>query len=319
MSNIKQTVQQIINAVKDTMLSYTPARSQLEGIIKYDFKIGDARTNLMQLCFSNIAMWPLIFIIATIAFDPFKNSWSLVQLLSFENPIVLFLLDGRLTAMITFFVIFFVLEWLIRKEYILIALVFYFLNRQELHINLATIAILAIYLSRISYLWWLSADVESETKKIWKAVSVLQFVAWIVSSVFILNALDYAQINYLFNQGSSLNRYDFLWFAIILHMACSHLFLCFWGHFYFKKTVEPSYLPTYFSTANWILRFNMSYYLQKLLKTQINSQIEKHTQSQKQFDELKIASPGLVKLSVESVLKKETGFLKEAGLRLSKI
>lgn len=319
MSNIKQTIQQILNAIKDTLLAYTPARSQLEGIIKYDFKIGDARTNLMQLCFSNMAMWPLIFIITAIAFDPFKNSWSLVQLLSFENPIVLFLLDGRLTPMIAIFIIFFVLEWLIRKEYILIAIIFYFVNRQELHINLATAAVLAVYLSRISYLWWLSVDVESETKKVWKTVNVLQFVAWIISSVCIINALDYAQINYLFNQGSNLSRYEFLWFAIILHMVCSHLFLCFWGHFHFKKTVEPSYLPTYFSTANWILRFGMSYYLQKLLKTQITQQLEKHSSSQKQFDELKLASPGLVKLSVESVLKKEISYLKEANLRISKI
>lgn len=318
MSNIQHTVKQILNAIKDTMLAYTPARSQLEGLMKYDFKIGDARTNLMQTCFSQMAAWPLIFIILAIHFDPFKYSWSIMQFVSFDNPVILFLLDGRLVPMITLFVIFFVLEWLLRKEYILLALIFYFLSRGELHIHLATSATLAVFLARISYLWWLSADVESQTKKIWKAVSILQFVAWIISAICILNALDYAQINFLFN-GPNFSRFDFLWIAVMLYLVCSHVFLCFWGHFHFKKTVEPSYLPTYFSTANWILRFNMSYYLQKLLKTQVNAQLEKHLQSQKQFDELKLASPGLVKLSVESVLKKEIGYLKEANLRLNKI
>ncbi|MEQ1723718.1 MAG: hypothetical protein ABL930_11120, partial [Pseudobdellovibrio sp.] len=254
-----------------------------------------------------------------IYFDPVKFSWTLVSLFSFENPVILFLLDGRLGTMMCFFVIFFVLEWLIRKEYVLLAVIFYFLNKGELHIHLASVGVLAVYLSRISYLWWLSLDAQSETQKIWKSVSILQLVAWIVSAICILNALDYVQINLLFNEKSELSRFNFLCIGVLLYHVCSHLFLSFWGHFYFQKKIEPSNLPTYYSTANWILRFNMSYYLQKLLKTQINSQLEKHAESQKQFDELKLVSPGLVKFSIESVLKKETDFLKEANLRISKI
>lgn len=312
-------IQQIINAIKDAVLSYSPARSLIESMMKYDFKLGDTRTHLMQLCFSSLASWPLILILTAIYFDPFKYSWSLVKLFSEQNLFVLFLLDGHLSSMLIFFFAFFVLEWILRKEYFLLAIVFYFLNRSELHIHLAVIAVLATYFSRICYLWWLTVDVESESKKIWKAVSILQALAWLIVVVSSLNALDYLQSNHLFNEGSDLNRYSFLALIVLLYHVFSHLFLSLWGHFYFQKVVEPSNLPTYYSTSQWILRFNMSYYLQSLLKPQIAQQLEKHIERERQFVELKAQSPALAKFAVGAVLRKEIAFLKEANLRLTKI
>lgn len=312
-------MKQILFALKEVFLSYIPSRSFIEAMMKYDFKIGDAKTSLMQLCFSNLASWPLVIILLVIGLDPFKVSFSLVNLLSFENPMVLFLLDGHLPNMLIFFLLFYFLEWIVRKEYILIAIVFYFLNRSELHVHLATVAVLAIYLSRINYLWWLSVDSESETKKIWKSISLLQFVAWIFIVTTAIGALDYIQVNNLFSQYGSLSRFNFLCVTILLYHACSHLFLSLWGHFYFQKKLEPTRLPTYYSTANWILRFNMSYYLQSLLKSQISKQLNTHLESEKQFQELKVQNKALVRFSVEEVLKKEIAYLKEATLRMGKI
>lgn len=312
-------MKQILFALKEVFLSYTPSRSFIEAMMKYDFKIGEAKTSIMQLCFSNLASWPLVIILLVIGLDPFKVSFSLVNLLSFENPVVLFLLDGRQLNMVMFFLLFYFLEWIIRKEYILIAIVFYFLNRGELHIHLATAAVLAVYLSRINYLWWLSVDSESETKKIWKAAGILQFVSWLIVSVTAIGALDYIQINGLFSQKGHLSRFNFLCVTILLYHACSHLFLSLWGHFYFQKKLEPTKLPTHYSTANWILRFNMSYYLQSLLKTQISKQLTAHQEREIEFQELKAQNMALARFSVEEVLKKEIIHLKEAGLRIGKI
>jgi hypothetical protein len=178
--------------------------------------------------------------------------------------------------------------------------------------------VMGVYLSRICYLWWLSVDVESDTKKIWKAVSQLQFVAWIVVLLIAVNALDYMQINHLFND-SDLSRFRFLAVILLLYHAFSHLFLSLWGHFYFQKKKEPSHLPVHYSSANWILRFRMSYYLQKLLKACIAEQIPKHSESQAQFAELRQINPGLSQFSLGDVLGREMGFLKEANLRLTKI
>lgn len=312
-------MKKILAALKDVLLSYVPSRSLVEAMIKFDFKIGDAHRNLMQICFSNLASWPLIPLLLLIFFDPFKFSWSLVGLLSFDNPVVLFLLDGRLTGMLTIFLLFFVLEWVIRKEYVLIGFIFYFLNRNELHIHLATVALLAVYGSRICYLWWLSVDSESETKKIWKSVSILQFAAWLFIAIATVAALDYLQTNHLFTQSGDMTRFGFLCVTVLLYHGFSHLFLSLWGHFYFQRTPEPSQLSTYYSTANWILRFNMSNYLRSLLKNRISQQLEKHLESESQYLELKKINPALANFSVGSVLGREISFLKEASLRISKI
>lgn len=312
-------MKKIFFVLKEVFLSYTPARSLIESMMKYDFKIGEMKTNLMQICFSNLASWPLIPILFIIYLDPFKYSWSLVGLLSFENPFVLLLLDGRISNMIVFFFIFFILEWVFRKEYILIAAVFYFLNRSELHIHLATVAVFAIYFSRICYLWWFSVDSESETKKIWKSVSILQTCAWFFVGFATITALDFVQLNHLFNRNGELSRFNFLCIAILLYHGFSHLFLSLWGHFYSQKKIEPSHLPTYYSTANWLLRFNMSYYLQRLLKTQVSQQLQKHLNSEAQLYELKIRNPALANFSVGDVLSREIAYLKEANLRMNKI
>ncbi len=314
----------ILSAVKDVLLSYSPGRSFVEAMIKYDFKIGDPRSNLMQLCFANLAAWPLVGLIFLISLDPFQKSWSLVNVLSYENPAVLFMLDGHMTTMVTFFLLLYFLEWIFRKEYILIAILFYFLNRGELHIHLATMGVLAVYLSRTSYLWWLSVDSESETQKIWNQVSYLQLFVWLVVTVVSIGTLDYLQINYLFGENSLLTRFGFLVAVILCYHLLGHIVLSVWGHFYFRRAIEPSHLPTYYSTANWILRFNMSHYLQSLLKTEVPPQIEKHLQNEIRLEELKaeekeIKTNALKLFSVEEVLKKEISYLKEANLRLTKI
>lgn len=310
---------EMFKALKNVILAFSPSRSFIEAMMKYDFRIGDRKGNLIQLCFSNLASWPLIPILALIFFDPFKYSWKLVDFITFENPLILFFLDGRIANMAAVFVIFFIAEWVFRKEYLLLALVFYFVNRSELHIHLATVGVLGVYASRICYLWRLSVDLESETKKIWMSASVLQFAAWLLIAFTTLTALDYLQINHLFSQTGELSRYNFLVLIVLLYHGFSHVLLSLWGHFYAQRMLEPSHLPIFFSTAKWISKFNMRYYLQNLLKLRIKEQLEKHSVSQIQLLELKEQNPGILRLSVGEALEKELSYLKEAELRLRQI
>lgn len=312
-------MKQIIIALKEVFLSYTPERSFLESIVKIDFKIGDYKTNMIQLCFSNLASWPLVIIGLLIYFDPFKYSWSLVNVLSFTNPVVLFLLNGQMLSMISFFIIFFVLQWLFRREFLLQGLILYFTNRSELHIHLAVVGVLAIYLSRICYLMWLSLDSISHTRTVWQAVGKLQLVAWLVSAILVMSTIDYIQVRHLFKEGTELSRFNFLCVAIIVYHSTSHLFLSLWGHFYVQLKKDPSQLYTYFSTARWILRFDPSYHFQTLLKNRISDQIEQHEKSMVQYEELKTLNKNIALSSVHHVLAQEITFLKEAQLRLSKI
>lgn len=312
-------MRQIFAALKEVFLCFSPERSFLESMMKIDFKIGDYKTNMMQLCFSNLGSWPLLIICTLIYLDPFRYSWSLSEALSFTNPLVLFLLSGQMLSMLQFFILFFVLQWIIRKEYILLAVVLYFTHRSELHIHLAVMAVLAIYLSRISYLMWLTMDTLSHTKRIWKSIGILQLFSWLICTIMVMSALDYIQIRHLFKEGTQLSRFNFICVTILVYHTLSHLFLSLWGHFYIQQKFDPSQLNTYFSTSHWILRFDLSYYLQSKLKTKVNEQIAQHELSLRQYQELKALNKGATLGSIHEVLNQEIVFLKEAQIRLSKI
>ncbi|AGH96320.1 hypothetical protein [Pseudobdellovibrio exovorus] len=314
----------ILSALKDALLSYMPTRSLIESMIKYDFKVGNARTHLMELCFSNLAAWPLFLLIGLIFLDPFKGSWSLVHWFGYESSIVLALLNGHMAAMVTCFFVFFVMEWLLRKEYLWIGLIFYFLNRSELHIHLAVSGVLGVYFARVLYVWWLAIDIKSKTQQIWKWVNALQFSVWVITAVVSLIALDFLQVNHLFNQAifsESLvvTRGSFLLAVVFLFHLLSHVFLCVWGHFYYQIKTDPADLPIYYSTANWILRFSMSYHLQSILKKVVPIQIEKHSENVQKIEGLTASHAGLESLPVNRVLRQELDYLREANLRLTKI
>ena len=312
-------MKQIVAALKQVFATGNPARCMLEGMMKWDFKFGDQRQNLMQLCFANLAVWPVLVVAAVLAvLNPFRFQFSLAALLGDDSRALSFLLDGHNQNLLLFFALFFLVEWLFRAETVFVALVLFFMNRGELHVNLALASVFGIYLARICYLWWLAVDSESETRKIWSVAGLLEFVAWVFAFLAALYSLDWLQINHLFD-GVTSGRLYFVTAAVMAFHGLAHLLLSVWGHFYFKKKADPSFLAISYSTSNWILRFPMSQRLQNILRKQIEVQLPKHQQIQQQFSELKGLNPGLGKLSVESVLKTETEYLKEALLRLNRI
>ncbi|MGZ3690430.1 MAG: hypothetical protein ACXVAX_02935 [Pseudobdellovibrio sp.] len=309
----------ILSALKNVFLAGSVFKCELEALIKWDFKIGSGRENLMQLCFSSLAAWPLLLGLLIISLDPFKTSFSLVNLLSYDNPFVLALLDGRTNMMLLFFAVFFVGEWLFRQSSYFILILAYLMNRSELHINLAIISMMAILLSQNCYLWWAVVDIKSETKLIWQRVQLLQFISWIISVVSALRALDYLQINHLFNEETYLNRMNFTVIVLVFYLVVRFLLLSIWGHFYFKKTQDPSFLGLHYSTSQWFLRFAISDGLEKTLKESVEQQLQQHQANARNFVELKMQNPGLGRLPLEVVLTSEIEYLKESLLRLSKI
>lgn len=310
-------MKEILQSLKDVFLALTPGRSFCESMIKADFKVGDKRTALMQLCFSSLASWPLIVLLSLVYYCPL--TWQLTRVLPEDNFMVLSLLDGRLSALIVFFAVVYVLQWIFRLEYLFLVLFFYGVRSQQLHINMAVVGVLAIYLSRISYQWWLAVDCASTTKTIWKSAHVLQLIAWLITAIMALSALDYLQRQYLFSDNGDLSRFNFLIVIVLLYHTWTHLFLSFWGHFYFQKNNEPSDLPVHYSTAQWLLRFKISQRLRLQLRQLVSAQLAQHQQHQEQMAELKRQHPALGQNSLQSVLSQELSFLSEANLRLTKM
>lgn len=287
-------------------------------MVRWDFKEGGARENLMQLCFSSLASWLLLLFLLIISALP-GTIVPIVSLDRFaENSLLLFLLDGYILNMAVFAVAVFVLTWLFRMETFLILLIAVLIKISWLHINLAVAGVLAVLLSAICYRWWAVMDIKSEARRVWNSIHRLQLVAFVITFSAGMYYLDFIQVNHLFSE-QGLNRIHFLAGIVAGYYALNFLMMSVYGHFYFNRQVEPQQMQVYFSTANWILRFRFSRAMTDVLRKKAEAEILKHQDHLKNFLELKTSSPGLATLPLEKVLLSEIDHLKEAILRFSKV
>lgn len=307
------------SSLKEILLSFTPNRSLYEAMMKYDFKIESRRQNLMQLCFSALANWPLLLILIFLGFDPFGFFWilqAIVQkIFGSESSFRFFLLDGQLSTMLLVGGCFFFAEWILRKEYLLISVIFLFLSQGQIHLNLALAGLLGIYFSRASYLWWFHVELVSETRSIWKWVTSLQLISCLAGGILSLMALDFYQKQQVL--VSPFLRFQFLFLALMGLQLANFLFLSVFGHFYLKIKKDPSFLPIYFSTTTWILRFKMSFHLKRKLKEKVSESLQSHQHSRTQILEIKDQSLGLRMGPIEKIIKQELAYLQTAASRLT--
>ena len=311
----------IWTALKEVIWAFSPVRSFYESMMKFDFKIEPPRQTLMQLCFSQLASWPLCIGFLLIYFDPFLGSISLQQILQkflgSENLISFYLLDGHSQNMLVFLIGFFVLEWIVRHEQVLLFIVLWFVKRSDLHFHLGLAALLGIYLSRSCYLWWFAVDLQSVTKHIWSRVTSILLMSWIVTSVVSLYLLQLLHLNHFFSASVVENRFEFLVFIWVIWTIFSHASLSLWGHFYFKKEKEPTDLPQYYSTASWILRFKMSFSMKKKMREQVAEAMKRHQELLQQSQQLTDISPGFQTNGLMKVLQAEVNHLQMASSRLT--
>ena len=307
----------IFLAVKQALLSFFPNRSMQESMMRYDFKIGDPRLNFMQLCFSPLAAWPLFVLIAAIYLDPTKYFFTLQRILPEESSFGLFLLSGQFSTMISAFFIFFLIQFNFKKEYLFESLIFYFLAKSDIHIHFATAAVLGIYLARASHLWRLFFRLESRTRKIWNISTGLIFGSCISVIGLSLYGLDQLQAYGFFSGSLTANRFEFLTLLILALYLVQFLSLSIWGHFYIRLTIEPSFLPIYFTTANWINRISLRPQFRDLLKNRVQFALREHLNSAAQFQQIKDQSLGPSMNYLGITLDKEISYLRQASSRLT--
>ena len=311
----------IWTALKEVIWAFSPTRSFYEAMMKFDFKIDPPRQALMQLCFSQLASWPLCIGFIILYFDLFFKSFSLQQVLQNflgpENSISFYLLDGHSQNMLVFLLGFFVLEWIVRHEQVLLFVILWLVKRSDLHFHLALAAMLGIFLSRCCYLWWFFVDLQSVTKHIWIRVTSILLFSWLLTLVISLYFLELLHLNQFFSSSVTENRFEFLILVWMLWTISSHVLLSIWGHFYFKKEKEPTDLPQYYSTASWILRFKMSFSLKKKMREQVAETLRRHQELLQQSQQLTDISPGFQMNGLLKVLQAEVNHLQIASSRLT--
>lgn len=315
-------INQIKNALKAVFFSYSPRVSFIESALKIDFKMGDRRTNIMQMCFSPLASWLLMVILLALYFNHLKSYFLLTSILNFNNPVLFALLDGRTPMMLAFFIAFTAIGWIIKYEYLLVGITFFLVSRQEVHINLALAMLMGIYLGQLLRDYRLVSWCESNIKVLWSSATKLRLLAWLITSVLALNALDYISINFLFS--AEFDRFRFLAVIVLLYNAFAQVLLSLWGHFYFMsedKKKEPTDYNINFSTVHWLKLISIrKFFLVKLL-SEVGVQKTVNNQSIEQYNELLILRNekglGLSVNSIKKILDKQRSYLEEAQILLT--
>lgn len=310
-------ISEIKFALKRVLLSITPRRSLTESMLHIDFKIGNEKTELMKLCFSPLAAWPLFILLVMIYIDPTKNWWSLQRLLQDNYLITFQLLDGRLLNAISFLLVFFFLERLFKNEYVLVGIVFYFLAKSDLHFHLALAAVAGIFIGRSTYLWSMGKTLVSSAAKIWKTVAVLHMFAAIVSLVITCYALESLARAGFFSGSVAVNRLEFFFYSVLLNYFLQFLLLAGWGHFRSTKKFEPTDFPINYSTATWLGHIRLRRRFIEILSVQIAAKTQLHQTNLSELETIKDLSPVSIPAKISKILLVELEFLKLASSRLT--
>ena len=310
-------IKQLGIAIKEVLVSFSPKCSAFESMMKIDFKIGEERLNFIQLCFSSLAAWPFFILAGVVQLNFLPATWSLQHIFAEQLEFRFFLMDGRISNMLLFFAVFFIVEWIIRKEYLILAIILYLLLKSDIHFYLAVASCAAVLFSRSCYLWWFHLDLKSRSFKIWKIFSSLQIIGTLLGIFFcfyllqVLFDLGYFTTSLIENRCRTL-----VLFILIIYVSPLPL-ITIWGHFFVRKKKEPTDFPIHYSTASWILRFKMRPFLQKKLLEQIHKYLELHQKNLNDFLELKDLGPVSIPSQIIQILKTELSYLNLASSRLT--
>lgn len=310
-------IQTIKSALRQVVWSLSPVQSQLQAMIKIDFKIADARVNWMQLCFSVLAAWPLLTLLIILYLNPNISTWSLQKTFQSHTDFIFWLLDGRLLNMGLFFIGFFSLQLIIRNEYILISFIFYCLIKSDFHFHLALAALLATLLARSLWMWYLHKSLQSDARKIWKTAMTYQFLAWLMSAIIIIFTFQVMHSNGFFAESATANRPEFFLYSLVFIYFLQFLFLSLWGHFRFQQKKEPTDFPICYSTALWLKKNKLNSHFRDILKEHVNSRIQLHEKNLDELVTIKDLSPVSIPFQISQILQAELSFLKIAASQLT--
>ena len=258
-------IQVLKAALKQVFWSFSPTQSQLQAMIRIDFKIEDARTNWMRLCFSVLASWPLLAVLMVLYLVPDANFLRLSLALQKHPSFIFWLLDGRALNMLIFFGGFFLIQWIVRLPFVFIVIIFNYLMRSDLHFHLALAALVGVFAGHGSWMLWLQKKTESDTRIIWKKAMTLQLFAVLVSVIIISLVLQAMHINNFFAASAIANRPEFFLYSLVLIYFLQFLFLSIWGHFRFQQKKEPADFPVCYSTAAWLNQVILQTQFKKVL------------------------------------------------------
>ncbi|MBC7457650.1 MAG: hypothetical protein H7235_05185 [Bdellovibrionaceae bacterium] len=245
------------------MKSLFSERAEHEALLAYDFKLADFKTALMKLCFSPLANWPLFVIILILYFNPFRYQF---QILNGFSGAISFIYAPHWQLGLSFGII---CSYFLGLINIPIAIALYFISQGEVHTIIAGSMIIGVFAGRSLKYFKLAVKLESETRKMAIYFNIVQLTSLVAATFISLYIYEYMTVMGLFSRTLFAYRFEFISIGLFVIYAAQLILNGIWGHFYARKSFEPSKIQIYYSTAQILRRLSFGSKMKAELKQQV--------------------------------------------------
>ena len=288
----------IIEQIFKTLRLLSPVKAQHQALVDIDFNKVDERSALMQICFSVLSNWPLAVVFILFLINPFRYQFSIHRFFEADGKLMLWAYSENFFLG---FIIFLLLQSLIRSELLWLSVIGWFISNGDIHVFISIGAVAGVCFASCRRNLKLIPLLESKMKKTWTYFSILQLLSLLFAAV--INYFLYFNLKNFgfFNATMNVNRFEFFILAVVLHHLIQLGFFSIWGHFYARRKIEPADWKVSYSTADLFSKMSLSSVFKAELKTLIEAKLNEKS---KLFDVAGVPER-LLKLS-----EKETEYLK---------
>jgi len=217
----------------------------------------------MKLCFSPLANWTLFVFIAVLYFNPFRYQF---QILGGVSGAISFIYAPHWQIGLSFGII---CSYFLGLINIPIAVALYFISQGEVHTIIAGSMIVGIFAGRSLKYFKLAVKLDGETRKMAIYFNILQILSLIVATFIGLYIYEYMTALGLFSRTLFANRFEFISISLFVIYTVQLLLNAIWGHFYARKSFEPSKIQIHYSTAQILRRLSFGSSMKADLKQQV--------------------------------------------------
>lgn len=271
---------QISRSIKYNISMLFSKKAEHQALLSYDFKILDLKTALMRLCFSPIANWPLFVLVILLFLNPIRYQH---QIFAHIPSLIQFMYSPNWAAGIAIGII---CSYFLGIINIPLALVLYFISQGDMHIILGASIVVGIFLGQPLKYLKLTARLEGKIRTVVVYFSIMQFLSVIIATIIGLQIYQFMNFAGYFSQTVFGYRLEFLALFLLTMYMVQLLIYALWGHFYSRKSEEPTKLNTFYSTAFVLRRLSYSKSFSKALKAQA---LAKHTELSRQLEDSSIS------------------------------
>lgn len=283
--------------IKNVMKSFFSERAEHEALLAFDFKLADFKTALIRLCFSPLANWPLFVLILIFYFNPFRYHFQILNRFAGASS---FIYAPQWQIGLSFGMI---CSYFLGLINIPIAVALYLISQGEVHTIIAGSMIVGVFAGRCLKYFKLAVKLQSETRSMALYFNLLQALSLVAATAINLYLFEYMTVVGLFSRSLYAYRFEFIAMNLVVIYALQLLFNTLWGHFYARKSFEPSKIQIYYSTAQVLRRF----FIGSVFKNELKNQVKiKKTELQIQLED---SSMAYLPKNILNAAQKEKSFL----------